>query len=239
MIQKFGGKASFVSVNSGDSALAKRFGVTRYPAVFVGDVLVATPNDFGYYGNAGVKNGGRYAPIRNAANQERFRGDLTRMIELILAGRKGAARAQAAPSQISEIAALPAVKLTGIDGKTLTRADLAGRVVLVEFWASWCPPCRSTLGWLGELKKRYGDRIALVAISVETEDAAVRKLAGELKLPFTWVKGTAELGRAFGDVSAVPTLFVFDRQGRTAGVFYGAPPSLHGETETKIASLLK
>jgi thiol-disulfide isomerase/thioredoxin len=239
VVQKFGGKASFVAVNSGDSELAKRFGVTRYPAVFVNDVLVATPNDFGFYGNVGVKNGGRYAPIRNAANQERFRADLTRMIELILAGRKGTARAEAAPAKMSEIAALPAVKLTSIDGKTLTRADLAGRVVLVEFWATWCPPCRGTLGWLGELKKRYGDRIALIAISVESEEADIRKLASDPKLPFTWVKGSPELGRAFGDVSAVPTLLVFDRQGRTAGVFYGAPPSLHGEAETKLASLVK
>ena len=51
MVQGFGGKAGFVSENYGESKLAKRFGVTRYPAIFVDDVLVATPNDFGFYGN--------------------------------------------------------------------------------------------------------------------------------------------------------------------------------------------
>ena len=49
-MQGFGGRARFVSENYGDSELAKRFGVTRYPAIFVDDVLVATPNDFGFYG---------------------------------------------------------------------------------------------------------------------------------------------------------------------------------------------
>ena len=53
------------------------------------------------------------------------------------------------------------------------------------------------------------------------------------------MKSTPEIGRAFGDVSAVPTLLMFDRQGRTAGVYFGAPPSLHREAETKLASLLK
>ena len=62
---------------------------------------------------------------------------------------------------------MPAVRLTDLDGKTLTRDDLAGRVVLVEFWATWCPPCRGTLAWLGELKKRYGDRLAVVTIAIE------------------------------------------------------------------------
>lgn len=239
MVQGYGGKASFVSENYGESKLAKRFGVTRYPAIFVNDILVATPNDFGFYGKSGVKDGGRYAPIQKAPGQERFRADLTRMVDLILAGRKDAARAQAAPAKPGEVAALPAIKLTGLDGKTLSRADLAGRVVLVEFWATWCPPCRGTLGWLAELKQRYGDRVAVVAISVESEEAGIRKVAGELKAPIAWVKGSPEIGRAFGDVSAVPTLLVFDRQGRTAGVFYGAPPSLHPEAEAKLASLLK
>lgn len=242
MVEGFGGKVGFVSEDYGDSKLAKRFGVKRYPAIFVDDVLVATPNDFGFYGKGEegeTRSGGRYAPIRSAASQERFRADLQRVIGLILAGRKDAARAQAAPAKEGEIAAFPAVRLTDLDGRTLTRKDLAGRVVLVEFWATWCLPCQGTLSWLGEVKKRYGDRLAVVTVAVESEEAGIRQRAAELKLPFVWVKGTPEIGRAFGDVSAVPTLLMFDRQGHTAGAYFGAPPNLHEEAERTLALLLK
>ena len=122
---------------------------------------------------------------------------------------------------------------------TLAREDLAGRAVLVEFWATWCPPCRPTLSWLGEVKKRHGDRVVVLAIAVESEEADVRKLAGDLGLPLRWALGTPEVARAFGDVSAVPTLLVFDGQGRAAGAFYGAPPGLHAEAEARLESLLK
>jgi thioredoxin-related protein len=79
----------------------------------------------------------------------------------------------------------------------------------------------------------------VLAVAVESEEADVRKLADDLKLPLRWAMGTPDLARAFGDVSAVPTLFVFDKQGRTAGAFYGAPPGLHAEAEAKLASLLR
>ena len=237
-MQEFGGKARFVSENYGDSKLAKRFGVTRYPAIFVDDVLVATPNDFGFYGRGDKEEGGRYAPLKSPVTHERFRADLTRMINLILAGRIDAARAHAASAKTGEIAAFPGIAITTLDGKKVTRADLAGKVVLVEFWATWCPPCRGTLGWLGEVKKRYGDRLTVLAIAVESQEPDVRKLTKSLDLPLTWAMGSPEVARAFGDISAVPTLFVFDRTGRTAGTFYGAPPELHDQAEAKVASLL-
>ena len=233
----FAGQARFVVENYGESELAKRFGVTRYPAIFVDDVLVATPSDFGFYGNAKGAAEGRYAPLKKAESHERFRADLARMIDLILAGRKDAARAEAAPAKAEGIAALPSVTLTDLDGKTLSRADLAGRPVLVELWATWCPPCRGTLSWLGELKARHGDRLAIVAIAVESPEADVRKLDTELGLPLVWTMGTPEVVRAFGDVSAVPTLLLFDAEGRAAGAFYGAPPGLHAEAEAKLAAL--
>ncbi len=238
-VQEFGGRARFVSENYGDSKLAKRFGVTRYPAIFVGDVLVATPNDFGFYGKGAREEGGRYAPLKSAAAHERFRSDLSRMITLLLAGRTDDARAVAAPAKSAAVAEYPAVAITDLSGKTLTRSDLAGRVVLVELWATWCPPCRSTLGWLGQLQKTHGDRLAVVAVAVESEESAVRKLAGELNLPLHWAMGTPEIARSFGDVSAVPTLLLFDRDGRSAGAFYGAPPTLHAEAEAKIAALVR
>jgi thiol-disulfide isomerase/thioredoxin len=238
VVQGFGSRARFVSENYGDSKLAKQFGVTRYPAIFVDDVLVATPNDFGFYGKE-KGEGGRYAPLKSAAAHDRFRGDLTKMIGLLLAGRKADARAVAAPGTAPEAAAYPAVTLTDLDGKTLRPEDLKGRVVLVELWATWCPPCRGTLGWLGKLKERYGDELAIVAIAVESPEDKVKKLVGELNLPLTWVIGKPDTIRAFGDVSAVPTLLVFDQAGKAAGAFFGAPPTLHADAEAKLAALVR
>jgi len=239
VVQDFGERARFVSENYGDSELARRFGVTRYPAIFVDDVLVATPDDFGFYGG-GRSTGGRYAPLKSAASHDRFRADLARMIEQILAGRKDAARAQAAPARASGPTKLPSFSITDLAGRPLTREDLAGRVVLVEFWATWCPPCRGTLRWLGELQRRHGERVAVVAIALESEEAAVRRLVDGLKLPdVIWTMGTPELARAFGDVGAVPQLTVFDRDARTAATFFGAPPDLHAKAEATIAALLK
>ncbi len=236
VVADFKGKARFVSENYGDSELAKRFGVNFYPVIFVDDVLVATPKDF-YNENESAK--GRYIPFKSAASHERFRADLSRMIDLILAGKKDAARAEAAPGKMEVVASLPDVAITDLDGRRLSRRDLAGRAVLVEGWATWCPPCRGTLGWLGGLKKRFGDRLAVVALAVQSEEPNVRKLVGELDLPLTWAMSTPEVLQALGDVSAVPTLFLFDREGKSAGAFYGAPPTLHGEAEAKLAALLK
>lgn len=240
VVEQFGGKARFVVENYGESSLARRYGVTRYPAIFVDDVLVAKPKDFGFYGKGEGPDEGRYAPwIKNAASQDRFRADLKKTIDLFLAGKKEAARSRAVSAKDGEIAALPAISLTDLGGKPLSREQLKGRVVLVEFWATWCPPCRGTLGWLGSLKKRYGDRLAVLAIAVESDEANVRKLVAELDLPLSWAMGTPEQVRAFGDIGAVPTLFLFDQSGRTAASFFGAPPELHTEAEARLASLLK
>lgn len=240
MVQEFGGRVRFVEENYGQSALAKRFGVTRYPAIFVGDVLVATPNDFGFYGREGG-GGGRYAPIRSAEGQQRFRADLERMLRLRLERGPGAARAAAAaaPAPESGVPQLPALAFTDLDGRPLSRADLLGRPVIVEFWATWCPPCRGTLRWLGDLEHRYGGRLAVVAISVESDSAAVVARARELNLPFRWVLGSPERARAFGDVSAVPTLHVFDASGRRVESHFGAAPDLHERVERTIAALVK
>jgi thiol-disulfide isomerase/thioredoxin len=127
--------------------------------------------------------------------------------------------------------------VTDLDGKALTREDLAGRVVLVDFWATWCPPCRGTMAWLGTVKQRYGDRVAVVTFALESDEADVRRLAAELKLPFRWVMRTPEVLRAFGDVSAVPTLLVYDRNGKHAAAFYGSTPKLHDEADATIAGL--
>jgi cytochrome c biogenesis protein CcmG, thiol:disulfide interchange protein DsbE len=202
-------------------------------------VIVATPKDFGFYGKGEGEGDGRYAPLRSEASHSRFRADLSRVISLMLAGRAGEARALAAPADTGEVQTLPAFSLTDLDGKAVGPADLEGRVVLVDFWATWCPPCRGTLSWLGRVKQQYGDRVVVLALAVESDEAEVRKLASELNLPLRWAMRTPALLRAFGDVSAVPTLLMFDRQGRAAGAFYGSSVHIHEEADAALAKLLR
>jgi cytochrome c biogenesis protein CcmG/thiol:disulfide interchange protein DsbE len=228
-----------VSENFGASKLAERFGVTRYPAVFVEDVLVARPNDFGFFGRG--EKSGRYTPWRNARSQAKFKADLTRMIALVLAGKKDELRRDRAQEGAApgEIARLPSFALTDLSGHPLTAAQAAGRAVLVEFWATWCPPCRSTLEWLGRLKAQYGDRIAVVALAVDSPEDKIRATASSLSPGVRWAIADPKTARAFGDIAAVPTLFLFDRGGRTARVIYGAPPDLHEQAEKALGELVK
>jgi len=235
---KYPGRAKFVSENFGESRLAEQFGIKRYPAVFVDDVLVATPRDFGFYGE-GEKDG-RYTPWKSEASHKKFQDDLHRMIDLILKGKKAEVAKQAAPanSESVELASVPAFSVTDLDGKPLSEKDLQGRVVVVEFWATWCPPCRSTLEWLGALRKKYGDRVAVVALAVESQESDVRKLTSSLSPDLRWAMATPEAARAFGDVVAVPTMYIFDRNGKTAQATFGAPPDVHERVEKTLNSLL-
>ena len=126
-MREFGGQARFVVENYGASELAKRFGVTRYPAIFVDDVLVATPKDFGFYGKGEGAGDGRYTPLKSAASHERFRADLTRMIQLLIEGRKDVARAAATTPDGPELTAIPAFTLTDLEGKEVGRRPRPGR----------------------------------------------------------------------------------------------------------------
>jgi thiol-disulfide isomerase/thioredoxin len=235
---KYPGRVTFVSENFGGSKLADRYGVKGYPAVFVDDVLVAVPRDFGYFGE--VEGTGRYAPWKNADNQAKFKADLERMIDLILAGKKDVVAQEhaGATANAHELASLPAFKLTDLAGHPLAADQLAGRVVLVEFWATWCPPCRSTLQWLGDLQHKYGDRIAVLAIAVESPQDQIRSTVSSLSPNLKWAIADAPTAAAFGDITSVPTMFLFDRGGKTARVFYGAPPDLHEQAERTLAGLM-
>ena len=223
--------------NFGESKLAERFGIKRYPAVFVDDVLVAKPNDFGFFG-AG-ENPGRYTPWLDSKSHEKFKQDLARMIDLALAGKEDALRAERATSDApEEIAAIPQFSLTDLAGKPLTSGEVAGRVVVVEFWATWCPPCHDTLAWLGKLPDAYGNKVAVLALAVESPEDAVRKTVSTLDPNIRSAVATPEVSRAFGDVIAVPALFVFDSSGKTMGTLLGAPPDLHESIRKLIEAAL-
>lgn len=206
--------------------------------MFVDDILVACPRDFGYFRE---KIGlGRHAPWQNADNQAKLKADLTHMIDLIPAGKKDAAiRESEAPSAaLNQLASLPKFALTDVSGQALTSEQLAGRAVLVEFWATWCPPCRSTLDWLGELKSKYGDKLAILALAVESPEDKIHSVAASLRPGLRVGSTDAATAEAFGNITSVPTMFLFDRSGKTARVVYGAPPDLHAQVAEVLDSLV-
>jgi thiol-disulfide isomerase/thioredoxin len=240
VVAQFPGQAAFVSENFGASKLAEKFGVTRYPAVFVDDVLVARPRDFGFFGKG--DSAGRYTPWRNAESQSKFKADLTRMVEMVLAGKKSQLakdNTDNTNSASDQLASLPRFSLTDIAGHPLQSDDLAGHVVVVEFWATWCPPCHSTLEWLGSLKQKYGEDLAVLALAVESPTDKVKESVASLSPEIHWAISDAQTAQSFGDVVAVPTMYLFDRAGKTAKVLYGAPPDLHEQAEKTLDELVE
>ena len=232
MTQSYGGRVEFVSENWGESKLAERFGLKRYPNLFVDDVLLARPDDFGWFGNKG-----RYTPWNDPANHERFKKDLARLVDLELGGDVEGARAAGATAEPeAELAALPKLTLREVGGTAVDTASLSGKIVAVEFWATWCLPCRSTLDWLGKLKQSYGEKLAVLAIALESSETDVNKLASSLHLPYRPILATPEVGAAFGSISSIPTLYVFGKDGKRISTFYGAPEDLHEKAGRAIDS---
>jgi thiol-disulfide isomerase/thioredoxin len=232
---RYPGRVRFVEENFGESELAERFGVEQYPAIFVDEALIANPWDFFEWPG---QPKGRYVPWLQAASREKFVRDLDTFVQRRLAGEslEGVQQPSGAPRlPVSELPAFDAVTL---GGKRLSRESLLGRTVIVEFWATWCPPCRSTLSFLGEMERNASDRLEVVGIAVGSKEEEVRKLLAEMEgAPSDSVMGADDLVAKFGPVLAVPTLMVFGPDGRAAEVFYGAPPDLHDRVKRLVQGL--
>jgi thiol-disulfide isomerase/thioredoxin len=235
--KEFDGKVRVAVEEYGNSPMAARFGVRRYPVVFVDDILVARPKDFGFGGSDDV-SGGLYVPWLDPANQRKFKDDLRRTVLRRLGGDAVAGldiADVATETDASEGApSMPALLLTDIAGSPVDPTRLSNRPVIVEMWATWCPPCRATMAWLPSLQKKYGDRATVLAIAVDSKLEDVRKMAGSFEPNYPIVMGTPEVIKAFGAVAAVPKLIVYDAQGRRSKVLYGAPPDLHQQIEAAV-----
>jgi thiol-disulfide isomerase/thioredoxin len=126
----------------------------------------------------------------------------------------------------------PAFAARDITGKAVSKADWAGKVVLVNFWATWCPPCREEIPELIELQKQYKDRLEIVGISEDDDPPAkVLKFAQPQGMNYPIVMSTPELIDSYGGVPALPTTYLIDTQGRVVQKHSGLYPidSYHAE----------
>jgi cytochrome c biogenesis protein CcmG/thiol:disulfide interchange protein DsbE len=110
---------------------------------------------------------------------------------------------------------VPTLELTDLDGRPLSTADWDGKVTIVNFWATWCPPCRAEIPEFVALQAKYPDELRIVGVSLdEGPPELVRRFAVDYGVNYPMVMITAELQRTFPGVFALPTSFVLDRDRR-------------------------
>jgi thiol-disulfide isomerase/thioredoxin len=119
----------------------------------------------------------------------------------------------------------PAFQFSDISGKPVSKADWNGKVVLVNFWATWCPPCREEIPELLALQKQFNGQLQIVGISEDDDPPAkVLKFAKQMGMNYPIVMSTPELIESYGGVAALPTSFLIDTQGRVVQKHSGLYP---------------
>ena len=132
-----------------------------------------------------------------------------------------------------------ALDLRDLDGRPFSLESLRGRVVLLDFWAPWCIPCRKSFPFLQTLHDRHaGEGLSVVGLTLDDDAGAIREFLAETTVTFPIVTDPSETsGEQFG-VVAMPTTFLLDRAGQVVARFEGGGEAVHRKIEQAVAPLL-
>jgi cytochrome c biogenesis protein CcmG/thiol:disulfide interchange protein DsbE len=132
----------------------------------------------------------------------------------------------------------PDFTLKDANGQKVHLSDYKGKVVLLDFWATWCGPCNIEIPWFTDFQRKYKDRGFEVLGVAEDDDGwkAVSPFITEKKINYRIVLGDDKTGDLYGGIEALPTTFIIDRDGRIASVHLGL--SGKKEFEDAIEKLL-
>jgi peroxiredoxin len=133
----------------------------------------------------------------------------------------------------------PNFTLKDSEGNAVNLADYRGKVVLVNFWATWCGPCEAEIPWFIEFEKKYKDQgFAVLGVSMDDDGwKSVRPYVASHKINYRIMIGSEVVSQQFGEIESLPTSFVLDREGRIASNHVGLVDKVDYQNE--IVKLLQ
>ncbi len=131
----------------------------------------------------------------------------------------------------------PDFALTDLQGKTVKLSDLRGKAVVLNFWATWCPPCKAEIPWFVELQKRYGAQgLQVVGVNMDDGDRKdVEKFVAENSINYPVLLGKEKVAEQYGGIDYLPTTFYIDRSGVVIDRVFGQPERAEIEQNIKRA----
>lgn len=139
----------------------------------------------------------------------------------LLLGACSTQRAAVKPDK--ERKAAPDFSLKDANGQAVRLADYRGKVVLLNFWATWCGPCKMEIPWFVDFERKYKDQgFAVIGISMDEDGwRAVKPFVAQAGINYRVLLGDDAVSQLYGGVDSLPSTFLIDREGRIAGVHIG------------------
>ena len=157
----------------------------------------------------------------------------------LTSGSEGA-RGRARVRFVKNPAAIPELTMRTLDGRTITNKDLAGKVTIFNFWATWCPPCRAEIPDLVKLQEQYKDQLIVIGVSSdEGPTDVVRRFAADYRINYPIVMETPELSAAFPGIFALPTTFLVGPDLKMMQKHVGQIRPAQIELETRVLAKLR